>query len=241
MPSEPRRASASPAETEQTAIFDTVSGVTAPHGYGDRFEEDAFDYPSPQATHAWSADAASATDAGETDTALHAPAEGRRRAGSTARGSDGWQQAVSRHRSVLIAAAALVVLSGFGFALSSVSETVSSNPTPGGTAQVSAPRSPTAPPLPPDVTAGPASPGGGAGTAAAPTQTSSPSAAGVSQDPWRGTRAAGGRTRGRRRRRGLTPRSAPPPSRHRRPADAVLPPRSAGRHILVRHRPVRLL
>lgn len=183
MPSEPWRASASPTDTEQTAIFDTVPGASAPHGYGDRFEEDAFDYPSPQATHARSADAASGTTAGETDTAPHAPAEGRRRAGSTAQGTDAWQRAVSQHRAVLIAAAALVVLGGFGFALSSVSQTVSSNPTPGGTAQVSAPRSPTAQPLLPDVTAIPASPGDGAGTATAPTQTISPSATGVGQGP----------------------------------------------------------
>ena len=172
MPSEPRRASASPADTEQTAIFDTVPGGSAPRGYGDRFEEDAFDHPSPQATDAGSADAASGTATGETVTAPHAPAAGRRRAGSPA--SDGRRQAISRHRSVLMACAALVVLGGFGFALSSVSEAVSSNPTPGGTAQVSAPRSPTAQPLPPDVTTGPASPGGGAGNAAVPAQTGSP-------------------------------------------------------------------
>ncbi|MFF0001579.1 hypothetical protein [Streptomyces avermitilis] len=88
----------------------------------------------------------------------------------------------ARHRSVLMAAAALVVLGGFGFALSSVSETVSSNPTPGGTAQVSAPRSPTAQPLPPDPAATPESPGGAAGTAAVPTQTSSSPGAGEDRD-----------------------------------------------------------
>ncbi|MFF0156035.1 hypothetical protein ACFYRY_00615 [Streptomyces sp. NPDC005263] len=45
-----------------------MSGTPAPRGYGDRFVEDAFDYPSSQATHTWSADAASATATGETAT-----------------------------------------------------------------------------------------------------------------------------------------------------------------------------
>ncbi|MFI7405637.1 hypothetical protein ACIBW9_35050 [Streptomyces sp. NPDC049541] len=178
MPSEPELTPASPADAEQTAILDAVDGAPAPRGYGDRFAEDAFDYPSPQATHAWSADAASATAAGETDTVSRVPAQGRGRAGSKARGAGGWRQVAGRHQSVLLAAAALVVLGGFGLALSSVSQTVSSNPTPGGTAQVSAPRSPTARPLPPDPADTPEPPG----SAAVPTQTSSSPGAGEDRD-----------------------------------------------------------
>ncbi|WP_250400432.1 hypothetical protein [Streptomyces cellostaticus] len=68
-------------------------------------------------------------------------------------------------------AAAVLLLGGFGLALSTVSDTVSSDPTPGGTAQVSAPKSPTGQPLPP-VASATAGPGIGAGASAAPTETS---------------------------------------------------------------------
>ncbi|MEU5278569.1 hypothetical protein AB0G87_19395 [Streptomyces asoensis] len=178
MPSEREHVPVSHPDAEQTAILDAVPGTATPRGYGDRFAEDAFDYPSPQATQAWSADAPSATADEETDTASQAPTQGRARADNRARGAGTWQQVTGRHRTVLMAAAALVVLGGFGLALSSVSETVSSDPHPGGTAQVSAPRSPTAQPLPPDPAATPEPPGGAAGTTASPTQTSSSPSAG---------------------------------------------------------------
>ncbi|MFF0001580.1 hypothetical protein [Streptomyces avermitilis] len=45
MPSEPEHAPASLPDAEQTAILDAVPGAPAPSGYGDRFAEDAFDYP----------------------------------------------------------------------------------------------------------------------------------------------------------------------------------------------------
>jgi len=82
-----------------------------------------------------------------------------------------------RHRTVLLSAAALLVMGGFGFALSMVGDTASSNPVPGGadgTAQVSAPQAPT-PSRPSDATASAPPPaGGGAGVSAAPTSTSAP-------------------------------------------------------------------
>ncbi|PWI10205.1 hypothetical protein DIZ27_14180 [Streptomyces sp. NWU339] len=74
-----------------------------------------------------------------------------------------------RHRPALLIAAALVLLAGFGLALSTVSETVSSTPGPGGTAPVSAPKTPA---LPPDATVPAKPPGNAAGTSAWPAQTS---------------------------------------------------------------------
>ncbi|MEU2743397.1 hypothetical protein ABZ656_51200 [Streptomyces sp. NPDC007095] len=172
MPTEPEHASASFADDQKTAILDAVPSAPAPVGYGDRFAEDAFDYPS-SAAQDWSAKAAPAPEAIASATAA-APQpvpQARRTGHGGARGANGWQQAAVRHRSALTAAAAVLLLGGFGFALSTVSDTVSSDPTPGSTAQVSAPKSPTGQPLPPDASAT-AEPGTGAGASAAPTPAS---------------------------------------------------------------------
>lgn len=63
MPTEPAHASASFADDQKTAILDAVPSAPAPVGYGDRFAEDAFDYPSPPTTQDWSAAATPAPEA----------------------------------------------------------------------------------------------------------------------------------------------------------------------------------
>jgi hypothetical protein len=172
MPTEPEHASPSFSDDQKTAILDAVPSAPAPVGYGDRFAEDAFDYPSPPTTQDWSAAAAPAPETTASATAAAPqPSQVRGSGHGGARGVSGWQQAAVRHGSVLMAAAAVLLLGGFGFALSTVSDTVSSDPTPGGTAQVSAPTSPTGQPLPPDAPAT-AEPGTGAGASAAPTPAS---------------------------------------------------------------------
>lgn len=180
MPPEPEQTFSSPADVEETAILDPVPGAPAPGGYGDRFAEDAFDYPS-STSHSWSADQAP-TGADELGTEPR-PSAGRHGSGAGAvRSREGWRQAVVRPRSALLAVAALLVLGGFGMALSTVSDTVTSPATPGGTAQVSAPKSPTTQPLPavPPAATGPS---GGAGSpAATPTQASLPPVVGEDRD-----------------------------------------------------------
>lgn len=172
MPTDPEHALPSSWDDERTAVLDAVPG--APVGYGDRFAEDAFDYPSSSASRDWSAETALASDvvAGATAVAQQRAAGVRGTGRGGARGADGWQRVAVRHRSALTAAAAVLLLGGFGFALSTVSDTVSSDPTPGGTAQVSAPTSPTGKPLLPGTSAT-AGPGVGAGATAAPVPTSS--------------------------------------------------------------------
>ncbi|WP_432026370.1 hypothetical protein [Streptomyces sp. 1222.5] len=77
----------------------------------------------------------------------------------------------TRHRSVFGAVAALVLLGCFGIALSTVSDTVTSDPGLGGTAPVATPKSPGTQPLPPDATLPAEPPGGGANAVTPPTQT----------------------------------------------------------------------
>lgn len=84
-------------------------------------------------------------------------------------GSPVWSTAETprRHRPVLLVAAVLIAVGGFGFALSLVSDTVSSGPAPSGTAPASESTWPSAPEptasekAPPDIGAG----GKGAATA----------------------------------------------------------------------------
>lgn len=180
MPPEPEPARVVAAEADETAILDALPG--APGGYGDRFAADAFDYPSPSAEPAWSDGTAPAAAAGETVSSPRRPDENRGRGDSRVREAAGWQQAAVRHRPALTAAAVVLLLGGFGFALSALSDDVSSHPTPGGTAQVSVPKPPTAYPLPPDAPATAEQPGGAAGTSAAPTRTSSSPGTGVGRD-----------------------------------------------------------
>ncbi|MFE1314387.1 hypothetical protein [Streptomyces sp. NPDC058755] len=174
MPSEHENATAPLSDAEVTAILGPSVPTSARGGYGDRFAEDAFDYPSPSPSHAWSSDDSvpASTEATGAESAPGAEEGGSRR--SRARDESGWRQTAVRHRSAAVAVAALALLGGFGLALSTVSDTVTSTPNPGGTAQVSAPRSPGSPSLPPDP-ALPAQPSGaGANTATPPTQTAVP-------------------------------------------------------------------
>ncbi|MEW2306773.1 hypothetical protein AB0958_43770 [Streptomyces sp. NPDC006655] len=171
MPPEPEQPSSSPTDTEETTILEPVSDAPVPGGYGDRFAEDAYDYPSSTA-HSFGADPA-ATDTGEPSAAPPVPAGRRSPRGRAVRSADGWRQAARRPRSVLTAAAALVVLGGFGLALSTVSDTVTSPPSPGSTVQVSVPKPPATQSLSPTApTAEP--PGDAASLTAAPTLTSLP-------------------------------------------------------------------
>ncbi|MFF7987153.1 hypothetical protein ACFZDK_50145 [Streptomyces sp. NPDC007901] len=180
MPPVPEQSSSPPADAEQTAILDPVPGASSAGGYGDRFEEDAFDYPSSGA-HSWSADLAP-RGAGEPVAEPQEPAARRAARTRAVRSADGWRHAVVRPRSLLTTAAALVVLGGFGFALSTVSDTVTSPTGPGGTAEVSAPKSPTAQPVSPTppVTSDP--PRDTVSPTTAPTQTSVPPGAGEDRD-----------------------------------------------------------
>jgi hypothetical protein len=185
MPTDPAHPAPAPEpETDATAVLAADALGSAESGYGDRYAEDSFDYPdhtSPAPAQSWSAGApppgfapavGPVEDSGSADV-------GRRRADrDRSRPAGRWQQVAARRRPVLMVAAALVVMSGFGVALSMVSDTVSSDSVPsgpGGTAQVSAPKSPNEPSLPPDATA-PASPpavggAGGDGASAAPSPT----------------------------------------------------------------------
>ncbi|MGW2784247.1 hypothetical protein ACWC3X_23770 [Streptomyces populi] len=76
-----------------------------------------------------------------------------------------------------MAAAALILLGGFGLALSTVSDTVTSNPDPGGTAPVSAPKSPGLPSYPPSATASDEPPTEAVSPAVTPVPTASSSGA----------------------------------------------------------------
>jgi hypothetical protein len=158
-----------------------------PSAYGNRFEEDAFDYPSPSPSQSWSSDDG-VTGTAET-TVAESEASGSRR--SRAPDENGWRQTAVRHRSALTAVATLVLLGGFGLALSTVSDTVTSDPNPGGTAQVSAPRSPGSPSLPPDATLPAEPPGGTANTATPPTRTAPPPVTGDRGDDHHGEEERG--------------------------------------------------
>ncbi|MDW6063029.1 hypothetical protein SAZ11_39750 [Streptomyces sp. FXJ1.4098] len=192
MSTEPRNTPGSPSvkpAAETTVVLKPSEGA-----YGARFDEDAFNYPSPVASQAWpgdeplpkpadaatpanaagSADAAMPTDAtgpgDEPDAARHARGRGREREREREREAGGWQRLLARRRPVLAVAAALMVMGGFGFALSAVSDTVSSNPAPVGTVRDPASKSPTEQPQPPEATPSPASPpDGGAGVLPTPT------------------------------------------------------------------------
>lgn len=103
MPTDPEHALPSSWDDERTAVLDAVPG--APVGYGDRFAEDAFDYPSSSASRDWSAETALASDvvAGATAVAQQRAAGVRGTGRGGARGADGWQRVGVRHRSALTA------------------------------------------------------------------------------------------------------------------------------------------
>jgi hypothetical protein len=185
MPTAPARpARAGEPELDATAVFASAALDSAEGSYSDRYAEDSFDYPehtSPPPAQSWSAGEqppgfASAAPTEESDSADEGQRGGNRARSRTA---GRWQQMAARRRPALMAAAALVVMGGFGVALSMVSDTVSSDSVlsgSGGTAQVSAPKSPIEPALPLDATASAAPPAaggtGGDGASAAPTATS---------------------------------------------------------------------
>ncbi|MGW3956155.1 hypothetical protein ACWEKM_35805 [Streptomyces sp. NPDC004752] len=179
MPPEPEQPFCAPTDAEETTTLDPVPGAPATGGYGDRFAEDAFDYPSSTA-HSWSADP-SPTGAGEPGAEPPVPASQRSSEGRAVRSANGWRNAAVRPRSILTAAAALAVLGGFGLALSTVSDTVTSPSGPGGTAQVSVPKSPTTQPssAAPDTVE---PPGDAASPAATPTSASLPPGTGGDRD-----------------------------------------------------------
>ncbi|MFF8941852.1 hypothetical protein ACF1A5_06135 [Streptomyces sp. NPDC014864] len=179
MPPEPEQPSCAPTDAEETTILDPVRGALATGGYGDRFAEDAFDYPSSIA-HSCSADPAP-TGAGEPGAEPPVPVGQRSPKGRAVRSANGWRNAAVRPRSILTGAAALVVLGGFGLALSTVSDTVTSPAAPAGTAQVSVPKSPTTQPS----SAAPATvepPGDTASPAATSTSASLPPGTGEDRD-----------------------------------------------------------
>ncbi|GAA2657908.1 hypothetical protein [Streptomyces vastus] len=171
-------------DPDATAVLAADTFDSADGGYGDRYAEDSFDYPdhpSPAPAQSWSAGElppgfASAVGAAEESESADV---GQRRAdGDRSRPAGRWQQVAAWRRPALVVAAALVVMSGFGVALSMVSDTVSSDSVPsgsGGTAPVSAPKSPPESSLPPDATASvspPAAGGaGGDGASVAPSPT----------------------------------------------------------------------
>ncbi|MFJ9712706.1 hypothetical protein [Streptomyces sp. NPDC101234] len=178
--SEPEQPSSSPTDAEVTTILDAVSGAPAPGGYGGRFAEDAFDYPSSTA-HSWSADPAP-TETGEPGPEPQGTADRRDRKRGTERSADNWRQAAGRPRSVLTVAAVLVLLGGFGLALSTVSDTVTSPPVPGSTVQVSVPKPSATQSLSPTASFTAVRPGDAASPTVAPTQSGLPPGTGEDRD-----------------------------------------------------------
>ncbi|MCX5555364.1 hypothetical protein [Streptomyces sp. NBC_00038] len=180
MPTDPAHpAPAREPATDATAVLDTEGLGPSEAGYGARYAEDSFDYPSPAPSQSWAVGVPPPGPGQDDNPATESDSAdgGQRRAGPVgARSAGRWQQLAVRRRPALSAAAALVVMGGFGLALSVVSDTVSSNPVPGGadgTAQVSAPKSPAAPSPPSEATAS-APPPAGSGAGAAPTASALP-------------------------------------------------------------------
>ncbi|MFI2765227.1 hypothetical protein ACH5A3_41450 [Streptomyces echinatus] len=132
MPVDPSRSQpAPPPEMAETVVFGPVPD-DGPSGYGNRFAEDSFDYPA-SASADWSAGEPPAPAADPVDSAsAHAESgNGRSASGrSGGRVAAKWPQSAARRKPLLLAAAALLI-AGFGPALSMVSNTVSSNPSPG--------------------------------------------------------------------------------------------------------------
>lgn len=185
MSSEHETATAPLPDAQVTAILGPSAPDSAQGGYGNRFEEDAFDYPSPSPSHSWSSSDDSVVGSAEVTVA-----ESEAEPGAEVTGSR-WRETAVRHRSAVTAVAALALLGGFGLALSTVSDTVTSDPNPGGTAQVSAPKSPGSPSLPPDATLPAEPPGGAVNTATPPTQTALPPVTGDHGDDDHGEQEQG--------------------------------------------------
>jgi len=109
-------------------------------GYGVRYAEDSFDYPSPALAESWSQSTQpldAVPDAGLSTEADSADEEQRTDRGH-ARETIWWGQMAGRRRAALMVVATLLVMGGFGLSLSMVSSTVSSDPAP----RAGPPRSP---------------------------------------------------------------------------------------------------
>ncbi|WP_424882963.1 hypothetical protein [Streptomyces sp. SLBN-8D4] len=156
-----------------------------PSGYGDRYAEDSFDYPPSASALDWSAGAPPAPTANPVgsvsahlETGNNGSGAGRRAGRAAAR----WPQGAARRKPLLLSAGALLIAGGFGMALSMVSNTVSSSPSPGPASdlgQVSATQSVT-PSAPPVSALPPTDSGTGQGTSAP--ATSAPPATGDRRD-----------------------------------------------------------
>ena len=130
--------------------------------YRERYEEDSFDYPSPAPSQTGAVEAP--PPSGE-QTEVPFP-EPRHESGEEPdTGPTLLERLLAVRRTLLLTAAAgLIVAGGFGVGLSTVGDTVPSNPAPGGTGQVSVPGPPTTPPPAPSASVPASAPGGG-GTA----------------------------------------------------------------------------
>ncbi|MFF7888375.1 hypothetical protein ACH40F_45705 [Streptomyces sp. NPDC020794] len=178
MPTDPARLHRHPdlsreADTEATTVL-----PAGPQGvYGNRYEEDSFDYPS--SAEPWS------PDEPEDDHADDATADRSTTGKSASRAADTglWQQAAGRHRTPVLALAVVLLVGGFVFALSIVSDTVSTPSAPVGgvsspTATDSVTFEPSAPaissPVQPGGAGSVSSPPGDGGTAVSPSSTAVP-------------------------------------------------------------------
>ncbi|SEC04617.1 hypothetical protein SAMN05216532_0293 [Streptomyces sp. 2231.1] len=171
MPSKHEKTTLSLSDSEVTAVLGPAIPDSPRGGQGDRLAEEAFDYPSPSPAHAWSSDDSAAGPGTTAAAESQLRTETGARLPTRARNHSGRQHMATRRRSVLGAVAALVLLGGFGIALSTICDTVTSAQDPGGNAPVSTPKSPGTQTLPPNATL-PAEPrGGGANAVTPPTQT----------------------------------------------------------------------
>ncbi|MFF7189795.1 hypothetical protein ACFZAR_32235 [Streptomyces sp. NPDC008222] len=144
-------------------------------GYGGRYEEDSFDYPSAAPAAPGLGEEVPAERDALPSSEPQAGSESKAEETSPATGLRGLGELAAARRGLLLSVAAgLLALGGFGTALSMVSDTVSSDPSPGSTAQVSSPTSPVAqPPAPSQAASSPtdagALPGGTSPTSPSPT------------------------------------------------------------------------
>jgi hypothetical protein len=186
MPVDPSRSQPAPQpEMAETVVFDPVPADDGPSGYGDRYAEDSFGYPASASALDWSAGEppAPAADPVDSISAHMETGNGGSGAGRRAgRAAVRWPRGAARRKPLLLAAAVPLIAGGFGLALSMVSNTVSSHPSPGPASdlgQVSATQS-VIPSTPPVSALPPADIGTGPGTSAP--ATSAPPVAGDRRD-----------------------------------------------------------
>ncbi|MDH6628525.1 hypothetical protein M2271_006358 [Streptomyces sp. LBL] len=175
MPVDPSRSEpASQPDVVETVVFDRLPADGGPAGYGDRYADDSFDCPASASAQDWAAGESPARAADAADSVSAQVDTGNGGSSTVRRGGQaagGWPQVAARRKPVLLVAAVLLIVGCFGLALSMVSDTVSSSPSPGPASvlgQVSAPQ-PVTPSGPPTSAVPPADSGAGTGTAAPPT------------------------------------------------------------------------